>query len=49
MMKKLYEIPESELLVVRFEEAFLQGTGYNSNNHTQYLKGVNSEDDYEEL
>ena len=49
MMKKLYEIPESELLVVRFEEAFLQGTGYNPNNHTQYLKGVNSEDDYEEL
>ena len=49
MIKKLYEIPESELLEVRFEEAFLQGTGYNPNNHTQYLKGVNSEDDYEEL
>ena len=49
MKKSFYETPESELIVVRFEEAFLQGTGYNPNNHTQYLKGVNSEDDYEEL
>lgn len=27
MMKKLYEIPESELLVVRFEENILSNTG----------------------
>jgi len=28
MMKKtVYEAPESELIMVRFEEAFLQGTG----------------------
>ena len=29
MIKKHYEIPESELLLVKFEEAFLGGT-YNS-------------------
>ena len=49
MKRKIYENPESELLIVRFEEAFLQGTNYNPDNHTQYLRGVNSEDDYEEL
>ena len=50
MIKKTYENPESELIEVRFEEAFLQGTngGYNSSNHTQYITG-DPNDGYEEL
>ena len=42
MMKKtFYEAPESELIVVRFEEAFLQGTGpkmtTKSDNRPEYV------------
>ena len=46
--KLLYEQPDCELLVVRFEGNFLTGTNFNPDNHTQYIKG-GADDDYEAL
>ena len=48
-LKQTYLSPETDLLVVRFEESLLTlSNNVNSANHTQYLIG-GADDDYEEL
>ena len=46
MMKKLYEIPESELLVVRFEENILSNKTGESFDNTN-MDGEFTEDDWQ--
>ncbi len=46
-LKQTYLSPETDLLVVRFEENIMSNN-VNSANHTQYLIG-GADDDYEEL